>query len=255
MNPRWNMGAIWIYTLVSVFGVSVMSMIGLITLSFKKGLLEEILLLLVSFSAGVLLGDTFLHLLPETVASGGFGLPASMSLLSGIVLFFILEKLIFWRHCHVVTSKEHPHPVVYMNLVGDGLHNFIDGMIIAGSYLVSFPIGIATTVAVIAHEIPQEMGDFGVLIYGGLSRATALSLNFLSATTAFLGAIAVLLLSLKAQNITTFLVPFTAGGFIYIAGSDLIPELKKHISPLNSLLELSCLILGIAVMLVLKLWG
>jgi zinc and cadmium transporter len=249
------MGIVWIYTLCSVLVVSIISLIGIITISFKEGLLKEILLYLVSFSAGVLLGDTFIHLLPETFESGGFGLAMSLSVLSGIVFFFILEKLISWRHCHIVTSKEHPHPVAYMNLIGDGFHNFIDGMIIAGSYLVSLPVGLATTIAVITHEIPQEMGDFGVLIYGGFSRGGALALNFLSATAAFLGAVVILVLSMKTRNITVFLVPFTAGGFIYIAASDLIPELKKHISPLNSLLELSCLMLGILIMLALKLWG
>ena len=154
-----------------------------------------------------------------------------------------------------MTSKEHPHPVAYMNLIGDGFHNFIDGMIIAGSFLVSVPIGISTTVAVITHEIPQEMGDFGVLIYGGLSRTKALMFNFLSATTAFLGAVVVLVLSLKTNQVTSILIPFTAGGFIYIAVADLIPELKEHISALTSLLELTCLLLGILVMLVMSFWS
>ena len=249
------MTAVWIYSMASVLIVSMISLVGIITISIRQGLLQKIVLFLVSFSAGVLLGDTFIHLLPEAMRRSDGQLTVPLSVLTGIVVFFILEKIISWRHCHVVTSKQHPHPVAYMNLIGDGFHNFMDGMIIAGSFLASPQIGIATTIAVITHEIPQEMGDFGVLIYAGMNRTKALMFNFLSATAAFLGAAVVLVLSLKTGQVTTILVPFTAGGFIYIAGSDLIPELKEHISTLTSVLELACLLLGMLVMLALSFWG
>lgn len=242
---------IWAYTLVSVLIVSLISFVGIISISVKEKVLKDILLFLVSLSAGVLLGDAFLHLLPEAVSASGFTISVSLSLLSGIAVFFVLEKIIFWRHCHVPTSEDHPHPFAYMNLTGDALHNFIDGMIIAGSFIASIPLGIATTIAVIAHEVPQEMGDFGVLVHGGFSRGRALFLNFVTALTAFAGAVVILLLSLKVEVITAFLVPFTAGGFIYIAGSDLIPELKKHINLINSTLQLAFMMLGVAIMLVL----
>ena len=142
----------------------------------------------------------------------------------------------------------HVHPFVFTNLFGDGLHNFIDGLIIGASYLASVPIGIATTVAVILHEIPQEIGDFGVLIHGGFSKSKALFFNFFSAVTAVLGAVVALVVSSSIENITMFLIPFAAGGFIYIAGSDLIPELHKEVKIKNSLLQLLFFVLGLIVM-------
>lgn len=204
--------------------------------------------MLVSFSAGALLGDSFIHLIPQISETTGFGLNAAVSLLAGIMIFFILEKFIQWRHCHVPTSKSHPHPFAYMNLIGDGLHNFIDGMLIAASYIVSIPLGIATTLAVIFHEIPQEIGEFGVLISGGFSRLKALFFNFLSALTAVVGAIVILIIGTRVQGITEFLIPFTAGGFIYIAGSDLIPEMHKENKIGKSLLQLVGLAAGMGIM-------
>src|SRR3989338_4747764 len=184
---------------------------------------------MVSFSAGALFGDVFFHLLPEVVETNGFTLQIALFLLLGILLSFLLEKVINWRHCHIhPKSKDHIHPFAIMNLFGDAVHNFIDGLIIGASYLVSFPIGFATTLAVIFHEIPQEIGDFGILIHGGLSAKKALMLNLLSALTACLGAGIVLLLGSASQDYTIYLLPVTAGGFLYIAGSDLIPELHEH---------------------------
>jgi zinc and cadmium transporter len=241
----------WLFTFISVLIVSTISLVGIFFVSLKEEVLKKILLLLVSFSAGALMGDAFLHLLPEAVASAGFSLAVSLSIILGIAVFFVLEKIIFWRHCHVLTSEAHPHPFAYMNLVGDSFHNFIDGMIIAGSFLASVPLGISTTLAVIAHEIPQEIGDFGVLLHGGFTRPKALFLNFLTALTAFAGASLILILSLKVEVVTSYLVPFTAGGFIYIAGSDLIPELKKHVSLKDSALQLLFMLFGVLVMIVL----
>ena len=169
---------VWLYTLASVFIVSLISLIGIFTITLGTNILKKILLFLVSFSAGALLGDTFIHLIPE-MAESGFTIKTSACILSGIILFFIIEKFLHWRHCHIPTSKQHPHPLAAVNLVGDGLHNFIDGTLIAGSYLVSVPLGISTTIAVILHEIPQEMGDFGVLLYAGVRRFRALFYNFL----------------------------------------------------------------------------
>ena len=218
---------VWIYSLVSVFIVSSISFLGLLTLAINAEKLKKILLYLVSFSAGALFGDVFIHLLPEIVKEVGFTLKISLYILVGIGFFFIIEKFIHWRHCHIPHSKDHIHPFAMMNLFGDGVHNFIDGLIIAASYLVSIPIGIATTIAVILHEIPSEIGDFGVLLHGGFSKGKALFFNFITALTAVLGAIVSLLISSYVDNLTTFLIPFAAGGFIYIAGSDLIPELHK----------------------------
>ena len=241
----------WTYSLVSVLIISLISFIGIVGLSIKIHKLKQIVLFLVSFSAGALLGDVFIHLLPELVEEYGFGLNMSLYVLSGIVFFFIVEKFIHWHHCHIEPSKDHPHPFALMNLLGDAVHNFIDGLIIAGSYLTSMPVGIATTTAVILHEIPTEIGDFGVLLHGGFSKNKALVMNFLSAITAILGAIVALLLSAYIPNLNKFLIPFTIGVFVYIAGSYLIPELHKEVNAHKSFIQLVTFVLGIVVMVLL----
>ncbi|MBN1543852.1 ZIP family metal transporter [Candidatus Woesearchaeota archaeon] len=238
---------IWIYTLVSVSLVSILSLIGVVTLGMSDRLLNKILLFLVSFSAGALFGGAFFHLIPEASEESGITTVAAYVVL-GLLVFFILEKFIHWRHCHIPTSKEHPHPLGIMNLVGDGFHNFIDGVVIAASYLVSIPLGVATTFAVILHEVPQEMGDFGILIHAGFRKSKALLFNFASALTAVLGALLTLFIGARFAGITGVMVPFTAGGFIYIAGSDLIPELHKECAPAKSLLQFLAIVLGIAIM-------
>jgi zinc and cadmium transporter len=165
---------------------------------------------------------------------------------------FIIEKFLHWHHCHQVSdSHTNIQPYAIMNLIGDGVHNIIDGLIIGASYLVSIPIGIATTIAVVLHEIPQEIGDFGVLIYGGLSRGRALMLNFLTALTAILGAVVSLVAASSIEGATTFLVPLAAGQFIYIAVADLIPEIHKETDWKKSLIQLALFVLGVVVMVAL----
>jgi len=239
---------VWIYTITSVVLVGLVSVIGLFFLSLKEKFLKKIILLLVSFSAGVLLGDAFIHILPEAVSENGFTVGISLSVLGGMILFFILEELVFWHHCHNDISGK-CHPFVYMNLVGDVIHNFIDGMIIAASYLVSIPLGLITTMAVFFHEVPQEIGDFGVLLHGGFSRKKALLLNLLSAASAIVGAVLVLMIGSRVESATPILLSFSAGGFIYIATADLIPELRKTKKSIwRSVGEFSLFILGIVVM-------
>lgn len=245
----------WVYSFGSVLLVSLISFVGLFTFPMKERTLEKILLFLVSFSAGALFGDAFIHLLPEAVEAQGFSMSVSISLLGGIMVFFILEKFIHWRHCHIPTSEHHPHPVALMNLIGDGVHNFIDGLVIGASYMASIPVGIATTLAVILHEIPQEIGDFGVLLHAGYSKKKALFFNFMSALVSVLGVAVVLAFGTKGADLSTYLVPFAAGGFIYIAGSDLIPELHKETNPAKSAVQLIAFIAGIGVMLLLLLVG
>lgn len=245
----------WTYSLGSVLLVSLITFVGLFTFPMKERALEKVLLFLVSFSAGALFGDAFIHLLPEAVEAEGFSMSVSISLLGGIMVFFILEKFIHWRHCHIPTSEHHPHPVAFMNLVGDGVHNFIDGLVIGASYMASIPVGIATTLAVVLHEIPQEIGDFGVLLHAGYTKKKALFFNFMSGLTAVAGVLVALYVGESAADITSFLIPFAAGGFIYIAGSDLIPELHKETNPAKSAVQLIAFIAGIGVMLLLLLVG
>lgn len=242
----------WFYTILSVLLVSLLSLLGVFSLSFKKEMLNRVLFILVSFSAGSLLGETFLHLIPEMPTNNS----NMLNILWGIIIFFVIEKIIHWRHCHIPTSQNHPHALGSMNLIGDGIHNFIDGAIIAGSFLISIPLGITTTIAVILHEIPQEIGDFGILLHAGYTRTKALFYNFFSAAFAILGALLILFFSNQSAaltlSLTQILIPFTAGGFIYISTADLIPELKKEESLSKSFLQLIAIIAGIGLMILLR---
>ena len=242
------MQSVWFYTLASVLAVSLISFIGVLTLSINEKRLHRILLYLVSFSAGALLGDVFIHLIPELIEENAFTLKTSFLILGGIVMFFTIEKIVHWNHCHIPQTKTHTHPFAIVNLVGDGVHNFIDGLIIGASYIVSVPVGLATTVAVIFHEIPQEIGDFGVLLHGGFSKSKALLFNFLSALTSVLGGIIALIASTKIPSISETIIPIAIGGFIYIAGADLIPELHKNFETKKSIFELIAFIAGIMIM-------
>jgi len=242
------MTQIWLYSLASVLVVSLISFVGILTIVLKQNYLKSILLFLVSFAAGALLGDVFFHLLPELIAENGFTIMTGVNILFGILLFFVLEKVMHWRHCHMTAAPGHVHPLAMMNLVGDAVHNFIDGVLIAGSYMLSIPVGIATTVAVIFHEIPQEMGDFGVLLHSGMKVKRALFLNFLSASVSILGVLLVLWLNIEAHTVIDVIIPITIGGFLYIANTDLIPELHKDVKISNSFIQLISLIIGITLM-------
>lgn len=244
---------VWGYSLVSVFIVSLIAFVGILTIAIGLKDLERWLLYMVSFAAGALIGDAFIHLLPEIVEEVGFGLNISLYVLLGLVSMFVIEKFIHWEHKHGLVGLKNRvghgiKPFAITNLVGDGVHNFIDGLTIAASYLVSIPVGIATTVAVALHEIPQEVGDFGILVHGGFTRQKALFFNFLSALTAVVGAVIALVAASAVENTTTFLVPLAAGHFIYIAVADLIPELHKVVDWKKSVLQLFFFLLGIAVM-------
>lgn len=209
------------YTLISILIVSALSLIGVLYLSVNEKTLKKILFYLVSFAAGGLLGAAFLDLLPE--ANGGV---AYAYVLAGLMFFFLIENFLHWHHVH--HEKKEAHSFAYMNLVGDAVHNLIDGAIIAGAYLVSIPLGVVTTIAVVLHEIPQEFGDFAVLVYGGFSKTQALLFNFLTALTAFIGAGLAYYFSTAVQNFNAYLIPFAAGGFIYIATVDLLPALRRE---------------------------
>lgn len=241
---------IWLYSLISVLIVSLVSLIGIITIPLKPERLKKILHFLVSFAVGGLFGDTFIHILPQVFSTLGTNVGTSLCIISGIFIFFVLEKIIRWRHCHSITSNTHTHPVVVMNLIGDSVHNLIDGALIGASFCVSIPIGIATTWAVIFHEIPQEIGDFGILVHGGLSVKKALLCNVLTALTSVLGVVISLLMGQYVKDYATVVLAFTAGGFIYIAGSDLIPELHQtcNVKISHSLWQLVAMLLGVGVM-------
>lgn len=244
---------VWVYSIVSVVLVSMVSLVGLFTLALKKEYLQRITLFLVSFAVGALFGDAFIHLLPESFKELGANLPTSLLVIAGILLFFILEKFLRWRHCHAEPCDFHARPVVAINLIGDAVHNLLDGMIIAASFMASTTIGVTTTLAVLLHEIPQEIGDFGILVHGGLSVRRALFFNFLCALCAVVGALISLLIGTHLSDYVPMLLPIIAGGFLYIAGSDLIPELQHEVKISSSVGQFVCIILGVAVMAALTL--
>lgn len=241
------MNQILFCALISVFAISLISLIGIFTLSLKS---KKFLIVLIALSAGTLLGDAFIHLLPELIENNSFGTREALLILAGITGFFFLEKVIHWRHCHeTLLDSGHVHTLAYTNLIGDAIHNFLDGIIIATSYLVSIPTGIATTIAVGLHEIPQEIGDFAVLIHAGFSKKKALYVNFISALAAILGAVLTFFIGSGIENLERILIPLAIGGFIYIAGTDLIPEIHKHSEKIPfSLMQILAFIIGILVM-------
>jgi len=244
------------FIIIATFLVSLISFVGALTLFLKEKTLDKILLFLVALSAGALLGGAFLDLIPEAIVSVGSAESSLFKiflwLIFGFCAFFILEKYIKWHHHHSIS-----HPEIksfsYLILVSDGIHNFIDGLIIAGAFLASFPIGLATTVAIIFHEIPHELGNFGVLVFGGFGRARALFFNFASAIFAILGGMSGFLLSEKLDGFAVFLLPFAAGGFIYIAASDLIPRINEEENSKKSIIHFLVFLTGIAIMALMKL--
>ncbi|MGV8141886.1 MAG: ZIP family metal transporter [Candidatus Woesearchaeota archaeon] len=246
--------SISVYIIASVILVSITAFVGIITFVLKTKNLDKILLYLVSFSVGALFGDVFIHLIPEAFEEYNNGTLIGIYILIGILFSFAVEKFIHWRHCHTPEGRQHHHSFAYMSLVGDSVHNFIDGLIIAGAYFVSIPVGMATTAAVLLHEIPQELGDFGILVHGGFSKAKALLFNFLTAITAIIGAIVGIIIS-STEGMVMLLIPFAAGNLIYIAGSDLIPQLHDSSScddkrlMRKSASQVLMMILGIAVMM------
>ena len=233
-----------IYTLISVLLVSLISFIGALALVLKRDLLNKSIFIFVSLAVGALLGDVFIHIIPGAYEKMNDTTIISFLLIGGILIFFILEKFIHWHHHTLEHAEEHHHQMGKMILFGDGVHNFIDGLIIASSYMVSLEVGMATTIAVVLHEIPQEIGNFGVLIHAGYKAKKALWYNFLSALTAVIGAIVALILGSVAEDFAVILLPITAGGFIYIALSDLIPELHKNHSE-QSLVQVIAIMVGV----------
>lgn len=241
----------WVLSIASVAVVSVVSLAGLMALSSDERLIRRRASVLVSFAVGALLGDSFIHLIPETFAAGRGAVGASLLVLAGMLLFFVVEKLL--RHRHGPLHHHGPETarpaLAFINLVGDAIHNFIDGVLIGASYLVSPTLGISTTLAVLLHEIPQELGDFAVLIHSGLDVRRAVLFNLLSASVAVLGAVVALVMgSVIGPIVSSVLVPVTAGGFVYIAAADLIPELQQDRSVAALAVQASLIAAGIGVM-------
>lgn len=242
----------FVYIIGANLFISLFSLIGILTLSFRKEKLQKILLLLVSLSAGALMGGAFIHLLPEALENKTSESVFTIALIS-FVSFLFIEKILHWRHCH----KEEcgVHSFGYMNLFGDTIHNFIDGLILAAAFVIDIKLGLITALAVALHEIPQEIGDFGVLLHAGFTKGKAIIFNLLVALTSVLGGIVGFVLSQYSHNIVSILLPVAAGGFIYISASDLIPEIIKEKSLKKSTASFIVFTLGILIMFATKFIG
>ncbi len=242
-----------LYAILAVAVVSMLSLVGVFAISVKETTLDRILFVLLSFSAGSILGAAYLDLLPEAIEFlGEEQLPVTVLYVTlGFLGFFFLERNIYWYHGHVhgnqsdLEEKMIVKKFVYLNVIGDGVHNLIDGMIIAASFFINITVGLATTVAVIFHELPQEIGDFGVLVYGGFTRYNALFVNFLSALTAGVGVFISNYLSIHTENFVGLLIALAAGGFIYLAASELIPEIQKEEEIGKSMIQFVLFVFGI----------
>jgi zinc and cadmium transporter len=205
--------------------MSAIALVRSVTLFLRKETLQKIILPLVAFAAGSLIGGAFLHMIPAGMVRYGGSDTFYLWILTGFIVFFALEQILHWHHCHrAETSCK--QPLTYLILVGDGLHNFIGGLAIAGTFLVDIRLGIMAWLAAAAHEIPQELGDFGVLIHGGWEKGKALLFNVLSGLAFLVGGVTAYIASFEVN--IDFLVPFAAGNFIYIGASDLVPEVNKH---------------------------
>jgi zinc and cadmium transporter len=239
--------------LAATFVVSLIAFIGVLTFFLRQELLNRALMVLVALSAGALVGGAFLHLLPEAIEEAGPSLGIFLFLLLGFCLFFILEQFLHWRHEHSTAHEAKPFSLLI--LVSDAVHNFIDGLVIAAGFISGYQIGLVTTLAVALHEIPQELGDFGVLVYGGFGRSRALVFNYISAITAILGGVVGYLAGSAMQNTASYLLSFAAGAFIYVAAADLIPEIKHATSLRRSIMHFGVFLVGLGIMLAFKYFG
>lgn len=240
----------YLYSFVAVLLVSLVSLVGIFFISLEEVFLKKYIAIFISLAVGALLGDAFIHIIPEVFESGLSSNTASLIIVGGILLFFIIEKFMHWHH-HAESEDLDIHPVGKLVLFTDGFHNFIDGAILGASFIVSVPVGIATTIAVILHEIPQEIGDFAVLIHSGYTKKRALFWNFISALTAFAGLIFVLIFGNITNDVANWFMPIAAGGFIYIAVADLIPELHKHKNIKDSIYQILACVFGVLLMVLL----
>ncbi len=237
---------LWI--LLATFVDGLVALVGVFTFGMKKKTFELLIYLLVAFSAGALLGGAFFHLLIESAATMALN-SVFICAMIGFSSFFVLERGLKWHHCHSGHCEE--HQFTYLILIGDAIHNIIDGLVIAASFLVNVQFGILSTVMILCHEVPQELGDYAVLIYGGFEKKKALAYNLLSQLTCVIGGIAGFYASGLVAS-TSPLLAFAAGGFIYISATDLIPELHKEKNTAKAMNAFAAFLTGIVFMFAMK---
>ena len=249
----------WI--ILATIAVSLISLVGVILLGLKDNLMRRILVFLVAFAVGAMMGGAFVHLIPESLESID-AMMVFILVFAGFMTFFVVEKFLHWRHCHENNCDVHNEklaeksgrikPAAYLNLIGDGVHNFFDGLIIATSFITSVEVGIASTIAIMLHEIPQEFGDFAVLVHSGMSTRKALVYNLISAIVAVAGGILGYFFLTHLEWVAPYMLAASAGGFLYIAAVDLVPEMHNEWKPHVSLLQFSAILLGFVLMYYMK---
>jgi len=230
--------------------MSAIALVGSVTLLLSEAALSRILTPLVAFAAGSLLGGAFFHMLPAALREAPDDPVVFLWVTAGFGVFFALEQFLHWHHCQRAVS-DCKKPLTYLILLGDGLHNFLGGLGVAGVFLIDVRLGVAAWLAAAAHEVPQELGDFGVLVHGGWEKGTALLLNLISGLAFLVGGL--LAWAASARIEVGFLVPFAAGNFIYIGASDLVPEVNKHRDIAANLVHLMSFLSGIALLWVIRL--
>lgn len=209
--------------LLSTIFISLLSLVGILFLKINSKKIQKLIFWLVCFATGTLLGGAFFHLLPE---SWELNQNAPLYFIIGILIFFALEKFLYWRHCHKEECDF--HAFTYLNVIGDGIHNFIDGVVIAASFITNIQLGIITSLVVASHEIPQELGDFAILLGSGYSRGQALLYNALTGLTTVIGGVVAYYSLALANQLVPYVLAIAASSFIYIAVADLIPGLHKR---------------------------
>lgn len=237
----------WI--IVSGMLMSALALVGSVTLVLPEPAFKRLVLPLVAVAAGSLLGGALFHMLPESVDVFGNTLSVYGWLAGGMFAFFVLEQFLHWHHCH--RPVEAHRPIGYMILVADGLHNFAGGLAVGAAFVLDTRVGIITWLVAAAHEVPQELGDFGILVHSGWNRRRALLYNLLSALTFLVGG---LVAYFVAETIdVAFLVPFAAGNFIYIAAADLLPEIATTVELRDKLIQTVSFAAGLGFLFVLAL--
>lgn len=252
------MDKIWLYAIASTFAVSIISLIGVFLLSLKKNKLNAILIPLMSFAAGTMLGNALFHLLPESYEHLEPRYLTAWFTIGGYFVFFVMERVIHSHHSHENSDKHQTRKIKsfgYLSLYADSLHNFTDGILIGAAWMVNSEVGLMVTLAIVLHEIPQEIGDFGILLRAGFTKGKALLFNFLTALTAVLGTIITLWIGETVEHFSEYILPIAAGGFIYLTMNSLFPEIYKATNKKNFFWNLLFLLIGLALMYYFSLHG
>lgn len=254
----------WLYSLTSVIAISLISLVGLSVIAIDERLLRKFVPAMMGLAVGAMLGDAFLHLLPELYDRPHSNTRVALGILAGLFLFYLLELAV--RRHHDRFHRHHRHaaethvapdlpaadhliaPIGYVSLFAGNLHNIMDGVLLAASYLTSFKVGLATTIAIILHELPHEIGGFGVLVHAGFTRTRALLFNFLTGIGALFGALVCLSLGSVVEEIHLVMLPLTTGGFVYIAAANLLPELAKQTRSVQIVAQLGGVLTGVSLM-------